>query len=57
MEKDYYIVKTIRLMTYLIRKGFNLYRVVDDSVNPYYKVFMFEDTPKLRKVITEYSNK
>lgn len=44
-------------MTYLIRKGFNLYRVVDDSVNPYYKVFMFEDTPKLRKVITEYSNK
>ena len=36
-----YVVKSIRLMMYLVRKGFNVVNVIDDINNPKYKVFCF----------------
>ena len=36
-----YVVKSIRLMMYLVRKGFNVVNVIDDINNPKYKVFLF----------------
>lgn len=53
--KEFYIIKSIRMMTFLIRKGFDLYKVIDDDKNPHYKVFLFEDTKELRQAMTEYS--
>lgn len=53
--KNFYIIKSIRMMTHLIREGFDLYKVIDDDKNPHYKVFLFEDTEELRNAMQLYS--
>ena len=52
--ENYYVCKTIRLMTYLVKQDIVLKKVVDDRNNPKYKVFLFEDSDKLRKYLEEY---
>ena len=50
-----YVVKSIRLMMYLVRKGFNVVNVIDDVNNPKYKVFCFSDCHELQKAINTFS--
>lgn len=53
--RNFYVVKSIKMMTYLIREGFNIYKVKDDDKNPHYKVFLFDDSQDLRKAMSEYT--
>lgn len=54
-SKNFYVIKSLRMMTYLIRQGFNIYKVKDDDKNSYYKVFLFEDSEDLRKAISDFT--
>lgn len=49
-----YVVKSISLMQYLVRKGYDVINVVDDVKNPKYKVFCFADCVDLQKSIAEF---
>lgn len=53
-SRNFYVVKSIRMMTYLIREGFDLFKVKDDDKNSHYKVFLFEDSKKLRKAMNQF---
>lgn len=55
MGNGYYVIKTLSMATYLIRQGFDLLKVDDSLRDPKKKVFLFEDTPALRKAMEEYS--
>jgi len=52
--ENYYVCKTIRLLTYLIKNDLVLKKVVDDKDNAKYKVFLFEDSEKLRQALEKY---
>lgn len=56
-RKNWYIVRSIRMMSELIREGFDLLNVMDSDDNPHFKVFAFEDTPELQKSISQISRK
>lgn len=56
-KKDLYVVRSLRLMEELVKKGFSLHHVEDSKDNPFFKVFMFESTPELHKEITKFSNR
>lgn len=51
----YYVIRSLNLMHYLIRRGFDVQNISDSNENPKLKVFCFTDTPELRKAITEYT--
>lgn len=53
--ENYYVCKTIRLLTYLIKQDIVLKKVVDDKDNSKYKVFLFEDSDKLRQALELYN--
>jgi hypothetical protein len=46
------VIKTMREMQRIVRLGFDLFKVEDDKDNPKYKVFLFRDTEKLQKVLS-----
>lgn len=52
-----YVVRSIRMMSELIKQDFKLINVVDNKDNPHFKVFLFEDNKELRAAITEISEK
>lgn len=59
MNKQCYIVKRLRLLTYLISKGFNDYRIIPDPTatpvqGKIYNWFVFDSTPELLAAIDEY---
>lgn len=51
-----YTVKRLRMLTYLINKGFTEYEIIPDpmAVNTGYKWFVFKRTPELEEAVTEY---
>lgn len=52
MQKhNYYICKTMTEMVYLVKNDCILKKVVDDVKNPKYKIFLFEDSEHLRRVL------
>lgn len=53
-KTDMYIVKSLDLANWLCRRGFTILKVEDNVRNPKYKVFLFEDTKKIRDKVTEY---
>lgn len=53
-ENNYYVAKTIREMSYLIKEGFALRKVVDDAKNPKYKIFLFKDSQYLQESLKNY---
>lgn len=53
-KTDMYIVKSLDLANWLCRRGFKILKVEDNVRNPKYKVFLFEDTKKIRDKVTEY---
>ena len=51
---DFYIVKSIGMMMYLVRKGFDLIKIEDAHDNSKHKVFMFYRTPELEEKAKKY---
>ena len=52
----YYVIKSLSMMQYLVREGFNILKVENANDNPKLKVFLFEDNKRLRKAMTTYTN-
>lgn len=50
----HYTVKRMRLLKYLIDKGFSKYEVIPDPTNPKYNWFLFENSPALEMAIEAY---
>lgn len=48
-KTDFYIVRSLTMMNYLVRSGYDVMKVEDSIDNPKFKVFMFEKTPQLEK--------
>lgn len=51
-----YIAKTLRMMNFLVREGFDCIKIKHDLYNPGKVVFAFEDSPKLRSVLHKYKS-
>ena len=49
-----YVCKRIRLLNYLLNKGFQFIKTEKDRTNPDYNVWIFIETPELRSEIEEY---
>lgn len=49
-----YVCKRARMASFLMRKGFQPYKVTPDRDNPMYDVFLFTGTPELYQAVTEY---
>lgn len=59
MNKQTYFVKRLRLLNYLISKGFSDYKVIPDPTatpkeGKVYNWFVFDTTPELLETISEY---
>ena len=54
MEGKIYIIKTLRMMNYLVRNGFDCKKVKRDKFNTEKVVFCFEDTRELRQALNNY---
>lgn len=52
--RPFYYCKRLRLLDYLITKGFRAVGVMPDFNNPRYKVWKFENSPELEKALAEY---
>lgn len=52
-----YVVKTMRLASWLINEGFKKIREQTDRNNPKFNVFLFEDTIELRSALERYKNR
>lgn len=53
---EIYTVKRLRLLEYLLNKGFEPYTTIPDSQNWRYKNWLFNNSPELESVINEYFN-
>ena len=53
-KNQYYIIKSLNMMNYLVRNGFNVVKVGDNENNPNFKVFMFYDSQELRKCMESF---
>lgn len=53
-KSDVYVVKHLRMATYLMSLGFRLIRTHEDRNNPKFNVFIFKDTEELRKAMNNY---
>ena len=50
----YYVIRSLNMMHYLVRKGFNVQNVSDSNENPELKVFLFTDSKELRQAMSEF---
>ena len=53
-QQEYYSIRAIKMANYLVRQGFDIVRVVDNNYNKKFKIFLFKDSPELRKAMEEY---
>ena len=51
-----YIIKTLRVMNYLVRKGFDCKKIEKDRYNDNKVVFAFEDCRELRQALDNYKS-
>jgi hypothetical protein len=49
-----YVIRTQKLATYLIDKGFEMKKKDKNKEDPRFDVFLFEDSPVLRAIIKQY---
>lgn len=56
-KSAYYTVKRLRLLEYLMNRGFEPVKVIPDPNNPKYKWWLFENSAELEKVIDAYFSK
>jgi hypothetical protein len=53
-KNPYYTVKRLRMLEYLMDKGFEPVKTIPDPINPHYKWWLFTNSPELEKVVTDY---
>lgn len=53
-KQSFYVIRGIGMVNYLVRKGFDLWKVEDDKNNPRFKVFLFKNTPELKEAMGGY---
>lgn len=51
----YYVIRSLKMTHYLVRQGFDIQNINDSNENPKLKVFLFTDSPELRRAITRYT--
>ena len=49
-----YVIRTQKLATWLINKGFEMVKIDKNKEDSRFKVFLFEDTPVLRAMVKQY---
>lgn len=49
-----YIVRSLDLMNWLCSQGYRVLKVEDSESNPRFKVFLYRDTPEIRKSVSLY---
>ena len=54
-DKPHFVIKSMYLCRHLQQRGFKLQKTKINKFNPLYNVYLFDDTPQLRKVVAEYS--
>lgn len=54
-EQQLYMIKSITVVNYLVKNGFNLIGVRNSNKGKGRIVFLFEDTPEFRNVLTRYT--
>lgn len=54
MEKQYYICKRMRMMSYLVEKGFTYEATIPDMTNPKFSCWLFRSSPELQEAIDDY---
>lgn len=52
----HYTVKRMRLLKYLVDRGFTKYEVIPDPTNPKFNWFLFDNSPQLETAIESYFN-
>ena len=52
-----YIIKTLRVMNYLVRAGFDCKKIERDRFNNNKVVFAFEDCKELRQALDNYKSR
>ena len=50
----YYVCTKMKLLTYLMKRGYMYIKIDKDRNNPRYTVWLFEDTPELREEVSRY---
>ena len=50
-----YVIRTQKLATWLINKGFEMLKIDDNKEDDRFKCFLFDDTPVLRAMVKQYS--
>ena len=55
-KNKYYTVKRLRMLEYLMNKGFEPLHTMPDPSNPKYHWWKFENTVELEEAVTEYFN-
>lgn len=55
MDYKKIIVKRVRLLQYLVERGFREYEIIPDPTsNKSYNWFIFKHTPELKEVVDKY---
>ena len=53
-ENEYYVIKSLSMMNYLVRNGFDVLKVGDNEFYPNLKVFLFADSLELRRCMESF---
>lgn len=56
-KSEFYTCKRMRLLEYLLNRGFTPELTLPDVNNPKYKIWKFRNTPELEEVLDEYFGK
>lgn len=54
-DRKTYVCKRTRMAAYLMRKGFQPYRISPDKDNPVFSVYLFTASPELYAAVMEYT--
>ena len=52
----YYVCRRIRILTFLLERGFQYIKMEQDKYNPNYNIWLFRDCDEIRAAVEEYYN-
>ena len=53
-KKEFYTAKRLRVLKYLMDKGFKPCETIPDPTNPFYNWWQFKNTPELQVAVEEF---